>query len=159
MTIAESHTDTGTATLRTLLDLSASEVFEMMVGSRLEKSGTYEGVSEFDTTAMIGLAGSICGVISVRCKISAAAAIASKMVGAEVSSDDGSARDALAEVVNMIAGNFKSKLSGSSQCMLSIPTVITGADYQLRTPAVSEQFHIMTNFGEYPLSICMELHG
>jgi chemotaxis protein CheX len=52
-------------------------------------------------------------------------------VGPEVS-------DALGEVCNMVAGNFKNKISGLGEgCMLSPPTVITGSDYNLHSMADS----------------------
>jgi len=47
------------------------------------------------------------------------AGVEAEKVGPEIS-------DALGEVCNMIAGNFKNKISGLSEgCMLSVPTVIT----------------------------------
>src|SRR5438309_583410 len=118
------------STLRTVLELATREVFDMMVNTRLELR-TGPEAAEFDITSMIGLAGSLCGVISIRCSSEAARVIAAKMLGIPAVESDRSMRDAIAEIVNMVAGNFKSKLSGSSHCMLSIPTVITGADYQL----------------------------
>lgn len=146
------------ATLCAVLELAAKEVFDLMVGAKLEGC-LIENATEFDTTAMIGLAGNLCGVISVRCGAATSAYIASRMLGSKVEATDASARDALAEIVNMVAGNFKSKLNGSEHCMLSIPTVITGADYQLRSLAVSHNFQLLLVFEEHPITVSMELHG
>jgi len=59
----------------------------------------------------------------------------------------------------MVAGNFKSKLSGSNHCMISIPTVITGADYQLRSLDVGEIVRLFVAFEQYPIQVSMELHS
>jgi len=129
-----------------------------MVGTTLEVR--QEDLAEdLDITAMIGLAGSLCGVISVRCGSDTARLIAAKMLGIPVSEANLSMRDAIAEIVNMIAGNFKSKLSGSNHCMLSIPTVITGADYQLCSIDVGQIVQLFVAFDKYPINVAMELHN
>jgi chemotaxis protein CheX len=144
--------------LQTVLELATREVFELMVGTTLEVR--HEDLTEdLDITAMIGLAGSLCGVISVRCGSDTARLIAAKMLGIPVSEANLSMRDAIAEIVNMIAGNFKSKLSGSNHCMLSIPTVITGADYQLCSIDVGQIVQLFVAFDKYPINVAMELHS
>ena len=146
------------AALQTVLELATREVFELMVGTRLEVRHE-EFAEDLDITAMIGLAGSLCGVISVRCSSDTARLIAAKMLGIPVSEANLSMRDAVAEIVNMIAGNFKSKLSGSNHCMLSIPTVITGADYQLCSIDVGQIVQLFVAFEKYPINVAMELHS
>src|SRR6266567_803781 len=149
--------DTEQSTLSTVLELATREVFELMVGTKLE-SRTQETSEELDITAMIGLAGSLCGVLSIRCSSEAGRMIAAKMLGATVV-ETPSMRDAVAEIVNMVAGNFKSKLSGKSQCMLSIPTVITGADYQLCLLDAAQIVQLFVVFDKYPVNVVMELHS
>src|SRR6266540_6700282 len=54
------------ATWTPLLELSTREVFEIMLGTRLslmERRDENNG----DVTALVGLAGSLCGVLSIRC--------------------------------------------------------------------------------------------
>ena len=157
--IAESNpVSNDRATLQTVLELATREVFELMVGTRLE--ARHEELAEgLDITAMIGLAGSLCGVISIRCSSDAGRLIAAKMLGIPVSEADISMRDAVAEIVNMVAGNFKSKLNGSNHCMLSIPTVITGADYQLCSIDVGQIVQLFMVFDKYPINVAMELHS
>ena len=150
--------DTEQSTLRTVLELATREVFDIMVNTKLELL-TGKEPAELDITAMIGLAGSLCGVISVRCSSEAARVIAARMLGVPTVESDRSMRDAVAEIVNMVAGNFKSKLSGSSHCMLSIPTVITGADYQLCAVDVGQIEQLFVAFDKYPLTVSMELHS
>lgn len=149
---------TEEATLRTLLELATCEVFEMMVNTKLEVR-QQDTASDMDITAMIGLAGSLCGVINLRCSAETARMIAAKMLGIPVAEADQSMRDAIAEIVNMVAGNFKSKLSVSSHCMLSIPTVITGADYQLCSLDVGQVYQLFVAFEKFPIKVSMELHS
>jgi chemotaxis protein CheX len=144
--------------LQTVLELATREVFELMVGTRVEVRSE-EFAEDLDITAMIGLAGSLCGVISVRCSSDAARLIAAKMLGIPVSDANISMRDAVAEIVNMVAGNFKSKLSGSNHCMLSIPTIITGADYQLCSIDVGQIVQLFLVFDKYAINVAMELHS
>jgi CheY-specific phosphatase CheX len=157
--IAESNPISSPRTaLQTVLELATREVFELMVGTSLEERQE-EITEDLDITAMIGLAGSLCGVISIRCSADAARLIAAKMLGIPVSEANLSMKDAVAETVNMIAGNFKSKLSGSDHCMLSIPTVITGADYQLCSIDVGQIVQLFVAFDKYPIKVAMELHS
>ena len=146
------------STLRSVLELATTEVFDLMVGTKLEPHNG-DSPADLDITAMIGLAGSLCGVISIRCSSAAGRLIAAKMLGVPVEEADQSMRDAIAEIVNMVAGNFKSKLSGSNHCMISIPTVITGADYQLRSLDVGEIVRLFVAFEQYPIQVSMELHS
>ena len=146
-------------TLRTVLELATREVFDLMVGTSLEVREGFDSTAELDITAMIGLAGSLCGVISVRCSSEAGRLITAKMLGIPAEEAERSMRDGVAEIVNMIAGNFKSKLSGSNHCMLSIPTVITGADYQLSSVDVGQIVKLFVVFDRFPISVSMELHS
>src|SRR3954467_11154783 len=102
--IAEKQMESEQSTLRTVLELATREVFDMMVNTKLELRSGPE-TAELDMTAMIGLAGSLCGVISLRCSSEAAKAIAAKMLGVPTVESDRSMRDAIAEIVNMVAGN------------------------------------------------------
>lgn len=116
---------------------AAAEVFELMVGEPVSRQdAATDGANE--TTAMVGLAGALCGVLSIRCSASLAAVIASKMLGEPVESANAADQlcDALGEICNMVAGNFKARIEGlQEKCMLSVPTVITGQDYNLHSLA------------------------
>lgn len=143
-----------------LLELATCEVFEMMVGSQLQRSTDAESsiVSEF--TAMVGLAGSLCGVLSLRCSAESAGLIASKMLGIDASDAQTESWDAIGEVCNMIAGNFKAKLAGmGSHCMLSVPTIITGGDYHMHSLADGGTVEVAMVFERSLLWITLELHS
>ena len=93
-----------------------------------------ESTARFDVTAMVGLAGKLSGMVSIRCQEKAAALMASRMLGLELDKVGPDISDALGEVCNMVAGNFKNKIAGLGDgCMLSPPSVITGEDYMVHT--------------------------
>ncbi|MGA2966242.1 MAG: chemotaxis protein CheX [Terriglobales bacterium] len=142
-----------------MLEMATREVFELMVGSELALPGNAEGAN-LDVTAMVGLAGQLCGVLSVRCEGMAAALIASKMLGVELHQTSPEMSDALGEIANMVAGNFKSKISGLAEnCLLSPPTVITGHDYSLHPKVDSGELEVRLLFESMPLVISLQVHS
>ncbi len=115
---------------RAVLELSAQEVFELMLGTHLVVEAEPGPDSGLEITAMVGLAGLLCGVMTVRCSARSAARMAGKMLGVEAETALPEMCDALGEICNMIAGNFKNKIAGLGDgCLLSVPIVITGGDY------------------------------
>lgn len=143
-----------------LLELATCEVFEMMVGSRLKRVTDPDGAVVSEFTAMVGLAGSLCGVLSLRCSAESAGLIASKMLGIAPGDAQQESWDATGEVCNMIAGNFKAKLAGlGNQCMLSVPTIITGGDYHMHSLADGCTIEVALEFESSLLWITLELHS
>ena len=142
-----------------LLDTAAREVFELMLGCQLTISPKVDE-SNLGFTAMVGLAGQLCGVLSVRCDAKGASLMASKMLGVALDKVGQDVPDALGEVCNMIAGNFKNKIAGLAEgCMLSPPTVITGSDYSLHSMANSPAVEIKMLFEDMPLIISLQIHS
>ena len=114
-----------------LLEVASREVFELMLGCGLT---TRSGQSEeaLNITSMVGLAGQLRGVLSIRCDGKAAKLMASKMLGVEAEQVGEEMSDALGEICNMVAGNFKNKVPGLGDgCLLSPPTIVTGSDYSM----------------------------
>ena len=141
-----------------LIDMAAKEVFELMLGCKLSAYAGDENAN-LNVTAMVGLAGQLCGVLSVRCEGKAAALMASKMLGVDLDKvGTGEVSDALGEVSNMVAGNFKNKIAGLAEgCMLSPPTVITGSDYDLHSMANSPAIEVRVTFESMPLIISLQV--
>ncbi|HTT34019.1 MAG TPA: chemotaxis protein CheX [Methylomirabilota bacterium] len=118
---------------KTILECATVEVFEMMANVHLDPEPSPEGVPSGDFTAMVGMAGALCGMTSIRCPRAVAARLAAAMLGEESTANPSAPEDALGELCNMVAGNFKSKISTlADHCLLSVPTVISGEDYTLQ---------------------------
>jgi chemotaxis protein CheX len=81
-------------------------------------------------TAMVGLAGTYNGLVSVHLPWPLAISFTSLMLGMEVTEIDDDVNDAMGEIANMVAGSFKQHLSkGGSDIQLSTPSVVNGSDY------------------------------
>ena len=142
-----------------LLELATREVFQMMLESDL-KPMEAQTESSMDVTSMVGLAGRLCGMLSVRCTQKLGALIASKMLGTDPDSTGPEVADACGEVANMVAGNFKNKISGLNDgCMLSVPTVVTGSDYNLRSLADYPALEVRLQLEGMPIVVALEIHS
>ena len=110
-------------------------------------------------TAMVGLTGELRGVVMVSCDEISATRIASKMLGVPLQGPNEQTADALGEICNMIAGNFKHKLSGlSKRCALSPPTVVTGTDYRVhrQTSGSLQSLSVTFTFEGTPIYVSLE---
>jgi chemotaxis protein CheX len=150
-------TATGRECWVSTLQLAVEEVFDLMLACPLQIPESPPSEQGLDITAMVGLAGQLCGVLSVRCSAKAASHMASRMLGIEPEKAGPEVWDALGEICNMVAGNFKNKISGLGDgCMLSVPTVITGGDYNMRSPA-NEEYRTVLLFEGSPVVLCLEV--
>jgi len=156
---AELPRDQTRARFTDALDHAAGEVFEMMVGTPLAHSDQATLPRVVDYTAMIGLAGDLCGVLCFRCSIDSAGKIAARMLGMDECTSAESIRDALGEICNMVAGSFKAQLSDiATQCMLSVPTVVSGKDYELFPLADGLRIQVSRSFEEALVWMTLDLH-
>ena len=144
-----------------LIEISAKEVFELMLSSQLTSPECHTpSLLPLGVTAMVGLAGQLCGLISVRCNEKAAALMTSKMLGVPFDKVGPEVSDALGEICNMVAGNFKNKIAGLGDgCMLSPPTVIAGSDYDLHSPAESPGLEVKLLFEGLPIVITLQINS
>jgi CheY-specific phosphatase CheX len=132
------------------------EVFHMMPGVRLiaRLPPAHDPISESappqkqrGLTAMVGMAGALCGITTIHRSADTAIRLASKMASDEAAKDPNIVSDALGELCNMVVGNFEAKIpSLSDHCMLSVSTEITGENYALQSAEPSESLTV-------PLSI------
>jgi chemotaxis protein CheX len=121
-----------------LLELASREVFDLMLGSKLADAPRPLSEAGLDVTTMVGLAGKMCGLVTVQCALASAMLMASKMLGTECTKPGIETWDAMGEVCNMVAGNFKIKIPGMGDgCLLSVPTVIKGGNYRFHPLAHS----------------------
>jgi outer membrane protein OmpA-like peptidoglycan-associated protein len=132
-----------------VLELAIEEVFEIMLGSRVKPEARTVPGSEPSRgyTAMVGLAGALCGILTVCCDKKAAGQMAQAMLGAAAESES-QVGDALGEICNMIAGNFE---SGSAQMKSTsrgafdrIANLLRRRDYRLRIEGHTDSAPIHT---------------
>ena len=131
-----------------------------MLSSELGNSAKIPPNDPSDVTSMVGLAGKLSGVMTVRCQEKAAALIASKMLGIKLEEVGDDMSDAMGEVCNMVAGNFKNKIAGLAEgCLLTPPTVVTGSNYSLHSLADSPSLELSLLFEHLPIVVCLEIHS
>ncbi|MGC2552174.1 MAG: chemotaxis protein CheX [Candidatus Sulfotelmatobacter sp.] len=141
------------------LEFATREVFQMMLVSELTKPDS-ESTARFDVTAIVGLAGKLSGTVGICCQEKAAALMASRMLGLELDKVGQDISDALGEVCNMVAGNFKNKIAGLGDgCMLSPPSVITGEDYMVHTRPPTPTLEVNLLFENMPLLVTLHIRG
>jgi chemotaxis protein CheX len=142
-----------------VLELAVEEVFEIMLGCRVKPTAQSEHKQNGEFTAMVGLAGALCGILTVCCSAKTAAQLAKSMLGETVDSQDQVA-DALGEICNMVAGNFKNKLAGTDErCMLSVPTVISGEEYSFHSMAEGNAMETVMLFEDALVTIRLQLQS
>lgn len=117
-----------------VLDQSVEEVLGLMLGvpvSVAENTTAAESHSA-SLTAVIGLAGALSGAYTVLVSSEAAMQMTACMAGIEITTVDETVIDGLGEITNMLAGAWKSKITSlNSACLLSVPTVVTGTQYEV----------------------------
>jgi chemotaxis protein CheX len=144
----------------TILQQAAQEVFQLMLSSPLTMPTDTVADDGLEIVSMVGLAGQLCGIISIRCSIKSAGRMASAMLGMEIATAGPEMWDAVGEICNMVAGNFKNKVPGLGDgCMLSVPTVISGESYRLHSMADAGVIHAVLLFQEDPVVLTLEVHS
>ena len=141
------------------LQLAVQEVFDLMLACPLQVPAEPPSETGLEITSMVGLAGQLCGILSLRCSSKSAARMAARMLGIEADKAGPEMWDAVGEICNMVAGNFKNKITGMGDgCLLSLPTVITGTEYNLHS-MVNEEIHTVLLFEGEPVVIALEVHN
>jgi len=139
------------------------EVFSTMVGMEdiLPVPTQIEPITHFEgcITAMVGLAGSYSGLVSIHTPQTLALQITSSMLGMEVTEMDEDVQDALGEVANMVAGSFKLHLArGGADIRISTPSVVIGSDYVITAGTINDTMTLrfMTDDDWFIVAITLE---
>ncbi len=142
-----------------LIEAAAAEVFTMMVSLDLGRVDSPEKAATYELTAMVGLAGTPCGVFSVSCGSAMALEIANNMLGtpgASLSLEE--TCDALGEICNMVAGSVKSRLPRQGAgCLMSVPTVVRGSNYEVRCLTHEAGISVTMHHGDVTVRFTLEL--
>lgn len=149
-----------------ILHHATAEVFSMMAGMEIAADAaapvqlTENAVSPTVTvTGAVGIAGALSAIMSVRCSTQCATNIASHMLGVSIDEATPHQRDAIGEICNMVAGNFKAKIGLEDKCMLSVPTVITGGNYQLHAASANRRIPIRFSCEGEVVFVALEVKG
>jgi chemotaxis protein CheX len=143
------------------LDASVEEVFRMMLGVNCRRDAGPAPAAEAESvTAVVGFGGMLSGACVFHSGGSAARKIAARMTGMEFQEVDETVQDGIGELCNMLAGAWKGKVPNlAANCGLSIPTVITGRDYNLHVQATEFQLHQIYKFEDAGFEVTIICDG
>lgn len=121
---------------------ATQEVFETMIMLEVsEQSPLHVLVNNFtdSVSGMVGLAGTCKGMVAIHAPEDVAVAITERFLGLAVDSFSEDVTDAFGELANMLAGSIKMVLDASGKdIILSVPSYVYGADYQIECVADAE---------------------
>lgn len=121
---------------------------------------TKEGFKPNSVISMIGMSGPVTGTVAISLPKETALAIIKALLGTEQEEIDETVTDGVAEIVNMIAGAAKAKLTadGGAVTQLSLPTVVYGENYQVNYPTQSVWLEVPfdTDLGPLTLRVTMK---
>lgn len=135
------------------------EVFSTMVGVSvgIPQETCLPVLSQM--TGVIGIAGQIRAIFSLRCSQKAAIGIASRMLG--IAADDPGAEkaasDAVGEVCNVVAGYFKAKIGLGDKGSLSLPAIVLGKNYTIHPATGCERLEFPLLLESEPLWITLDI--
>ncbi len=152
---ATSLTDTA------FLDHAVEDVLGLMLGVPVtvaDEAVVASAVPPITLTAVIGLAGALSGAFTVLVTAPAAIKMTACLMGMDIDSLDDSVYDGLGEITNMLAGAWKSRIpSLNAACLLSVPTVVTGTQYEVHKRSSSFRLTRSYRFNEHVFTTT--IHG
>lgn len=138
---------------------SAKEIFSAMVMMEITVAGellTETMVFADSISGVVGLAGKYQGVLAIHLPNSVAMAITGSFLGMEIEEINEDVEDAVGELANMLAGGIKTVLSDKGKDIaLSIPTIISGREYDFQSTKEAESFIIpfSSSSGEFMIEL------
>lgn len=116
------------------------ELFSTMLQSKVARIGL--GVSNGERQAdevmsLIGFSGVLRGTVALAMPLSTSQGMVRRLLGDGVFADDETVSDTIAEMVNIVAGAAKSKLSLQVKATLelSLPVVVHGEEFEVFSPS------------------------
>jgi chemotaxis protein CheX len=148
------------ASWQILIQNSAIEVFHLMVGAEVKPPAHIPEARNANVSALVGMAGAVAAVFTFSCSTESAHSIANYMLGGQNIEEGSAMYDAMGEICNMVAGNFKAKISGMADgCMLSVPTVVTGDNFDVHSVPNGQRLEACLEFEGRPVWITLEFSG
>jgi len=146
---------------------SVYELFEKMLNSEVKKGDVELALPEKnprDIMALIGMSGTARATVALAFPVKTALKMASQLLGMEVKIMDETVSDAVAELVNIVAGGAKAKFKGGDNenqepIQLSLPTVVRGNSFSVDYPSQSVWLEIpfTSSLGDFSLHVTFEL--
>ncbi|MBI2422169.1 MAG: chemotaxis protein CheX [Candidatus Hydrogenedentes bacterium] len=143
---------------------STYDLFSTMLGSQAVRGDV--GVAKptanpRDIMALIGLSGMARGMVALAFPVDTALKMVNRLLGTEIAIVDDTISDAIAEMVNIVAGGAKAKLSQQDRppIDLSLPTVVRGSNFNVDYPSGTVWLEVPFNsdLGSFSLRVTFEM--
>lgn len=142
---------------------SVYDLFKTMLGCearRGEVSLARSVSSGHEVIALIGLSGIVRGTVALAFPARTALHMVNRLLGVETIGVNDEVLDAVAELVNIVAGGAKAKLNGETgtPISLSLPTVVQGKDYSVEYPSYAKWLDVpfTSELGPFTLRVIFE---
>ncbi len=139
---------------------SVYELFTTMLSAKAARGDigvSKDGASAnpHEITALIGISGRARGMVSLSFPAVTALNMVNRLLGMEIQALDDTVSDAVAELVNIVAGGAKAKFPiGDGEPMaLSLPTVVRGTGYKVDYPSGAMWLEVPFNSDLGPFSM------
>ncbi len=114
-----------------------------------------------DIMGLIGLSGPARGMVALAFPIETALNMVNRLLGTEIKTVDDTVSDAIAEMVNIVAGGAKAKLhiGDAAPIDLSLPTVVRGSNFHVDYPTSSVWLEVPfdSDLGSFSLRVTFEM--
>ncbi len=114
-----------------------------------------------DIMALIGLSGMARGMVALAFPVDTALNMVNRLLGTQIRIIDDTVSDAIAEMVNIVAGGAKAKIRTDMEkpIDLSLPTVVRGNNYNVDYPSGSVWLEVPFNsdLGSFTLRVTFEM--
>ena len=115
-------------------------------------------VAHQEIISLIGMSGALRGTVALILPLTTATSLVGRFVGAPMADDDPELTDAVAELVNIVAGSAKAKLNSDQKPInLSIPNVIRGKGQTVLAPSYATWIELAftSELGSFKLRVTM----
>lgn len=113
-----------------------------------------------EVIALIGLSGRVRGTVALAFPVPTALRMVERLLGAPMTSINNDVLDAVAELVNIVAGGAKARIADQtcSSIDLSLPTVVHGQGYHISSPSYARWLDIpfVSDLGPFTLRVIFE---
>ncbi len=144
-----------------LLDETVVEVFGTMLGLEIVPFELASAASPDEVPTRTGLVGFAAprmrGSCEIRLDSVASGQVACAMMGdPELEMDEGTLNDTVGELTNVITAGWKNRIPTlSSECGLSIPSVISGVNYQIQMRTLGVRLSKAYSFSDHIVHVAL----
>ena len=141
---------------------ATEEVFDTMLAIPLQSQPAVTGPLDVpaNVVATVAFAGHRKGLVVVYTSLAAARHITSTMLGIPLQEVNGEVPDAMGEIANMVAGQFRNRLAAvEPPSDISVPTVTIGTDFSTLYSSAVQRSRCPFDMEGEPISVELILTG